>query len=436
MTTTLVTATPHTPGPTKTHFIAYTVPILFVAIAANMDWPVPAIAGIALLILVVLRNRLQQAPPRSSAQRWHERCLIATLFLVTMIPILYYVGYLAALPAIPLFAVALVSGLWHVRQHGFDSPSIAISYTILAYGVSFLDLEGRRVQISNERLVLFCAFYALPLAFLRSPLGRGWIRWLIAAVPMVLIAAAPGFDFRAFDKNELSEAAKRGDATSLRILLSVFRDDPNYRLHTWDPTPLQLAVSKGNVEAARVLISHGADPNIENQHNHPVIDAASLGNIELLEILAAQRSVDFDKWIALHQAASKGYAGTVKWLCEHQKLVGGQGALGAALQRKDADTMKVLLDRMSATDLLYELVYAGRANDLELARFLLKRGVNPNQLDPVGNAPFVSAVRGLCFKGNVEMIDVFLKEFHADPLFRDQYGKTALMYAAGCKGDP
>jgi ankyrin repeat protein len=53
----------------------------------------------------------------------------------------------------------------------------------------------------------------------------------------------------------------------------------------WEPTPLGLAVEKGDLEIVKLLVQSGANPNNGGVDNFPLHDAVGLGRVDLVKIL-------------------------------------------------------------------------------------------------------------------------------------------------------
>src|SRR5437588_8962003 len=86
------------------------------------------------------------------------------------------------------------------------------------------------------------------------------------------------------------DACKKGDVSELRGLLAndpslVRAADPTNRYDGW--TGLHIAAHRGNVEAVRLLLASGADPNAreEGDHTYPLHWAAAHGHLETVRAL-------------------------------------------------------------------------------------------------------------------------------------------------------
>ncbi|KAM0900671.1 hypothetical protein ACQ4PT_020499 [Festuca glaucescens] len=103
-------------------------------------------------------------------------------------------------------------------------------------------------------------------------------------------------------------------------------DDVGMDVNMWDTspskkTPLEHAVSGGNLPAVRFLLDHGADLHQENEQGATVLKlAATKGKCEIVKLLLS-RGADVhgksEEGTPLHFAAIKGHESTVEVLLEH-----------------------------------------------------------------------------------------------------------------------
>ncbi len=156
-------------------------------------------------------------------------------------------------------------------------------------------------------------------------------------------------DFR----RELSEAAQAGDTARLRSLLdgnpalASMPDDDGY-------TPLHYAAYFGHLEAARYLVSIGADVgavSLDPLRNTPLHAAASSGHRELVEALLAAgadlHARQTGDWTPLHAAADRGHANVVALLLERGAdrtlaSVSGKTPLTLAQEKGHASVIELL----------------------------------------------------------------------------------------------
>jgi ankyrin repeat protein len=151
-------------------------------------------------------------------------------------------------------------------------------------------------------------------------------------------------------------------------------------------TPLMYAAVVGSLEAMKLLLAAGADPNARNAFGvTPLIRAGGDGaRVRILLARGANvTAVSSSGRTPLMTAASRdGGAEIVKLLA----------ARGAGVSATDAEG-------------LTPLQIAAGANDIDSVRFLLDRGVNPNTRDSVGYTPLFLAA----MNGNAGMTRLLLK---------------------------
>ena len=127
----------------------------------------------------------------------------------------------------------------------------------------------------------------------------------------------------------LCRAASCGTATELQLALDVAEPGAIDRLCQSAggiklATPLGTACMLNRPEAVRVLIANGCDPNIPCVSDTgieatPIIIAAQVGSLDLLEAVLAAPSVEVDKGTglttALHRASEAGIGyGNCNWV--------------------------------------------------------------------------------------------------------------------------
>jgi hypothetical protein len=108
----------------------------------------------------------------------------------------------------------------------------------------------------------------------------------------------------------------------------------------------------------------------------------------------------------------------------------GAGALSDAVQARDGDRLRALLDRgvppNTGDGSLSPLHQAVLSGDPHLVRMLLEKGANPNARDSAGETPLHEALR----RRNHEMIGALL-DFGANPNLPDRSGRTPLQATGG-----
>jgi ankyrin repeat protein len=166
-------------------------------------------------------------------------------------------------------------------------------------------------------------------------------------------------------------------------------------------TALMIAVDEGNVEMARLLLDHGADPNATTEYGHrPLLRAVYRGNVELASLLierGAEVAVE-DAWggTPIAAAARQGSDAMVERLTAAGARV---GIVEAALLGRADDVRRFLADG-TPVDFANEsgmtaLFGAAHRGDISLADELLNRGANVAARDRLGKTPLIVATISL-----------------------------------------
>jgi ankyrin repeat protein len=172
----------------------------------------------------------------------------------------------------------------------------------------------------------------------------------------------------------------------------------------WDDTPLHEAMTGDRAEAdmVRLLAAHGADVNAENDlGGTPLGRAAGFKDIDVVEALLAcgakpDRVNRFDGTAVLHWSVSKGQLDIVEMFLKH-----------------DADVNVRDVDRQTP---LHEAAWA---NDRAMAELLLAQGAEISARDKNGDTPAHVAAVNRCG----ELFD-FLASKGADMGARNDQGQT------------
>lgn len=217
--------------------------------------------------------------------------------------------------------------------------------------------------------------------------------------PDVLASDRPHgpWNCRGCDIWDTISAAASGDVAALRIVLA--RDPNLHRAAYWYTQPIHFAVREGRLEAVRVLLDAGADPDTTGADNRDLVTIARDRGHEsvarLLEETRASRERPTRLEVAsdhpIHLAADAGDAARVRELL-------------------DADSTLVdLSDRQGGSPLRRAVLASAR----EVVELLLERGADPNQ--PEGaDAPRGVALHVAARAGDRAMVELLLAH-GADP---------------------
>lgn len=132
---------------------------------------------------------------------------------------------------------------------------------------------------------------------------------------MKILAATKSFDPDAQDGSgwtPLAIAASLKDNTGEEIveLLLAKEGDPKIQTNT-GATALHFAVSKGNLEICKTLLTHGASARTKDKRGQlPLHRAAAVGSVPIVKLLIENKgpinATDADGMTALHHAISEG----------------------------------------------------------------------------------------------------------------------------------
>ncbi|MEZ0225284.1 MAG: ankyrin repeat domain-containing protein [Alphaproteobacteria bacterium] len=123
-----------------------------------------------------------------------------------------------------------------------------------------------------------------------------------------------------FKKSKLHEAINTGDTKVVKDMLDL-GVDPNYT-DDYGRSFLYFAVSRGNRDAAELLLQNGAKVDLKTRSDGTLLHlAAKKGGIEIAGMLLARQAEligmkDSDGNTALHAAAEHGYAEMASFLIE------------------------------------------------------------------------------------------------------------------------
>ena len=171
-------------------------------------------------------------------------------------------------------------------------------------------------------------------------------------------------------------------------------------------TPLHLALQRGHMEVARLLVEHGADATAQDDQGWtPLHWAVKEGNMDLACLLiengAKATAQDNDGWTPLHWAMLGGSVNISHFLVKH----------GADLTAQDSDG-------------LTPLHWAVKEGSVDLTRIFVENGADVAVKDNYGSTPLHWAV----LKESVDLTQL-LAEHGADPTVQDIHGWTPFYWA-------
>jgi ankyrin repeat protein len=133
------------------------------------------------------------------------------------------------------------------------------------------------------------------LANARDKSGKGALHWAalygqkeVADLLLAQKADVNSLDEQGFTPLHWAAMFNRGDVT--QVLLAN-KADTNLKVPRFGWTPLRLAVLHGNISAAAALLNGGADPNVKDDENIPLLHQAVIGaKKEMVELLLARKA--------------------------------------------------------------------------------------------------------------------------------------------------
>ncbi|KAK8851752.1 ankyrin repeat-containing domain protein [Apiospora arundinis] len=243
--------------------------------------------------------------------------------------------------------------------------------------------------------------------------------------------------------NALYAASFRGHKAVVRLLLDKGADTT--AAANDGQRPLHGASSEGHLEVAKLLIEKGADVNAQGGVYGNALQAAVVNGHEAIVRLLAEKGTDINAQgghygNALQAASFGGYESIVQFLLHMHAGVDAQGgyyhtALQAASYKGHKKIVQLLLEqnvnvRGKDTEGHTALSLAAENGHESIVELLLcTKGVNSNVMDKGGEAPLSLAAKN----GHERVVSLLLKDGMIES--KDQYGGTALLYAAEAAHD-
>ncbi len=160
--------------------------------------------------------------------------------------------------------------------------------------------------------------------------GRTVLHWaaLYGQKKVVELLLAEKADVNSLDEDgftPLHWAATFNQSDAVKVLLAN-KADMNLKVQKYGWTALRLAVIHGHMATAEALLNGGADPNVKDEENIPLLHQAVIrGKKEMVELLLAKKAnvntKDSEGETALDEAEEQGNKEIIELLRQH----GGKG---------------------------------------------------------------------------------------------------------------
>ncbi len=263
----------------------------------------------------------------------------------------------------------------------------------------------------------------------QTPLHEAAARRFQALAELLVKAGADINARAASGGTPLHQAAEAGATEILKLLLDE-RADVNART-PYAHTPLHSAVAGGRVEAAEILLERGAEPNARTVANRPhptigpnatplVIARFNPGLVRVLLEHGANPNVSLPEGRPLLvEAAREGNVAAVELLLKHGADVNAMGpeglsALRMAVGNGHVEMVGLLLEAGANVDaggpagetpLLAAVELGVAAGQPGIAELLLEKNADVDAGKPSGNAPLHAAA----YRGEVQVAQLLLR---------------------------
>ena len=301
-------------------------------------------------------------------------------------------------------------------------------------GTSFSKPLNEAVESGNEDMVQLLLEYARR-GSIEEPLDRAVYhgRWR-----MVKLLITKGASLMEGDQPPLAYAASIGNVAVVAWILESSLNSIEI-LGSGGRSALSHAASVGSLPVLKLLLERGADVNsLDRRKRTPVSHAASTGRDAAIRLLvdhgARLEMADSAGRLPLSHAAEGGHTATTNLILSLARTNSPQSSdkffseskilLACAIRGNNSGMAKVLLERgvaLSPKDLdgKTPFWYAVDNEKVDIARLLLERGEDPNQVDAAGKPALVKAV----LAGDTGLVSVLLA-YDANVLQRDHLGRT------------
>lgn len=238
----------------------------------------------------------------------------------------------------------------------------------------------------------------------------------------------------------LNIAAKLG-AVGLAELFIEAGVDINYQSRLRSDTPLHLAALEGKINVIRILVESGARVNVKNRWGWTPLMNAKLNDHDQSIICLKELGAEFDDEqfakVELFRAAMQCDSSRIMALTNDFDVCDQRDANGTslpmiAIKNNCHELVEALIqagcdfDRLADFgDEMSGLLMCALASDLQMARLLVRSGVNLEARSSEGDTALMIAI----FEGKGDVAD-FLIKLGADVTAMESSGRTPLMFAA------
>jgi ankyrin repeat protein len=226
----------------------------------------------------------------------------------------------------------------------------------------------------------------------------------VLILPVILFASCVNLNVANTDRysrnhqsdTSLMDAVEEGDNERVRTLIAAGAN-LNVRNEETGAPPLTLAVVKGRIDTASLLLDSGAQVDAADRFGRtPLIMAASVGDFEgakLLLAYGANVNWEANGWTPLFASLTRnGTPEITKLFLEHGASKGLQQAFLLAIDRERIDSMRLLLNAGAKVNGNFPpLLAAVRTGNTESVNVLLEAGADVNGKDDDGTTPLILA---------------------------------------------
>ncbi|KAI1735544.1 ankyrin repeat-containing domain protein [Xylaria scruposa] len=263
-------------------------------------------------------------------------------------------------------------------------------------------------------------------------------------VTKLLLKYGANIDFLNRDGyNALHYSSWKGHVEITKLLLENGANADFLNNNGW--TALHYSSWKGHVEITKLLLENGANADILNNNGWTALHCSSSeGHVEVTKLLLENGAgIDFlnsSGLTALHCSSWKGHVEVTKLLLENGagidlKTTQDWTPLLMASSYAHIDIVKLFLGKGLSANSVHRLYgrsvlsYAAEKGDINLIRYLLQAGADPNSRDHISRTPLLYAA----MSGSLETWDILFPKGNVPINYKDRYGSTMLSIAT-CHG--